>query len=213
MLRLVLTSISFTGGAWARSSKPNHVNIITNWESQLWSNSDENKVPTCLSYKNGEVSSWGYDVPSNEIAVRLFKLLLLNESDVPDHLRDSSQMNSAKLLLETTGKSVIEVISDYIREVWKHSLENIKKSIGRQMVELSRFQIVVTVPAIWPMYAQSRMEEAIKLAGILGERAAGNTTVTFISEPEAAALATMDDMSGREDIQVWLSDACRIVLN
>ena len=54
-----------------------------------------------------------------------------------------------------------------------------------------------------PAYAQARMREAVTLAGILDERDAGETVLNFINEPEAAALATLEDMASRPDIKVW----------
>lgn len=66
--------------------------------------------------------------------------------------------------------------------------------MGSLLVDASRFKIVATLPAIWPAYAQNRMYEAIEKAGILKDRIAGSTSLEFISEPEAAALATIKDM-------------------
>lgn len=68
----------------------------------------------------------------------------------------------------------------------------------------SKFHIVITLPAIWPDYARNRMREAAEQAGMLSARVAGETTLSFISEPKAAALATLSDMEGRCDIMVRL---------
>jgi hypothetical protein len=46
------------------------------------------------------------------------------------------------------------------------------------------------------------MREAAKQAGILAKREAGETRLTFLAEPEAAALATLADMRDRCDIKV-----------
>ncbi|KAK4237432.1 hypothetical protein C8A03DRAFT_34593 [Achaetomium macrosporum] len=45
------------------------------------------------------------------------------------------------------------------------------------------------------------MKEVASEAGILTKRVAGETQLNFISEPEAAALATLSDMEGRCDIK------------
>ncbi|TID04775.1 hypothetical protein CH35J_003145 [Colletotrichum higginsianum] len=49
--------------------------------------------------------------------------------------------------------------------------------------------------AIWPDYAKARMRNAAEHAGITQHRPAGKTSLTFISEPEAAALATTKDVT------------------
>jgi len=47
------------------------------------------------------------------------------------------------------------------------------------------------VPAIWKDYARQGMEEAATRAGILKHRPVGPTTLSFVPEPEAAALVTL----------------------
>lgn len=146
--------------------------------------------------------SWGYDVSVNEEALKWFKLLLIDDKDQPECLRNSSQLLSARSTMKQAGKFPVEITADYLRLLWSHSLENIGRAVGKQMLDIAKFVVVVTLPAIWPHYAQMRMREAVKLAGILDERAGGQTLLSFVSEPEAAALATMDDMSDRADIKV-----------
>lgn len=54
-----------------------------------------------------------------------------------------------------------------------------------------------------PDYARQRMREAAEDAGILDKRSGvGDTVLTFVSEPEAAALATLKRIDGRYDIEV-----------
>ena len=70
------------------------------------------------------------------------------------------------------------------------------------MVEQSRLHVIITMPAIWPAYAQSRMRASVRASGILDSRLAGATALRFITEPEAAALATLKDVAKRSTIQV-----------
>lgn len=70
------------------------------------------------------------------------------------------------------------------------------------MRQMSTFQIIVTLPAIWPHYAQRRMREAIEEAGILASNSTGKPTLNFTSEPEAAALASLEDLMGRVELKV-----------
>lgn len=111
--------------------------------------------------------------------------------------------------MKRLNNHAIEVISDYLRELWKYTLDCIERAEGASIVELSTFKVIVTLPAIWPAYAQIRMREAIQKAGILNFRNAPDTTLEFISEPEAAALATLQDMSDRADMRVSVSGHIR----
>jgi hypothetical protein len=199
----MLTLRSFSGVAWARSTRPDHVDIITSWKSTFNFNSDKEKVSTSISYTEEEQPPlWGYAAPIGESTLRWFKLCLLDEEDIPQYLRESTHLQSAKSSLEKLGTHAVDVISDYLRELWKYSLGCIERAEGASLMELSALRVIVTLPAIWPAYAQFRMKEAIEKAGILEPRGLFDTTLEFISEPEAAALASLKDMSDRADMSV-----------
>lgn len=94
----------------------------------------------------------------------------------------------------------MDAIRDYLRELWKFSIITIKRAESALQVDLLSFKIVVTIPAIWPAYAQARMKEAIEKAGIMSRRAAGEPTLEFMSEPEAAAIAALEDMADKTSV-------------
>ncbi|KAL6696176.1 actin-like ATPase domain-containing protein [Trichoderma pleuroticola] len=193
---------TFSGVAWARSTRPEQINIITSWKTSLNFNSDKEKVPTSISYKNkNEVAAWGYAAPIGESSLRWFKLCLLEREDIPEYLRSSNNLQTARASLEKLGIHAVDVISDYLRELWNHSLGCIERAEGSSMMNLSSFKVIVTLPAIWPPYAEFRMKEAIEKAGIMNFRSTADTTLQFIPEPEAAALASLQDMSDRADIK------------
>lgn len=93
-------------------------------------------------------------------------------------------------MLRESGKTAIDLISDYLGALWKHVLETIYKARGKSAIEAMAFHVVITVPAIWKDYARQGMEEAARKAGILTARLAGPTTLAFAPE-QAAALATL----------------------
>ncbi|KAM0256669.1 hypothetical protein ACHAQJ_004823 [Trichoderma viride] len=193
---------TFSGVAWARSSRPEQVNIITSWRSHFSFNSDKEKVPTIISYeKKDGAPLWGYVAPLGEASIKWFKLCLLDKEDIPMYLLNSGHVETTRGSLEKSNAHVVDVISDYLRELWQYSVGCIERAEGTSIVEVSAFKVVVTLPAIWPAYAQFRMKEAIEKAGILTIRDAADTTLEFISEPEAAALATLQDMSDRADVK------------
>lgn len=151
-----------------------------------------------------EKVTWGYGIPPNakQESLKWFKLLLVDEKDLPKKVKESTQIATARKLINDLNMDSVEVISEYLRLLWGHAVQRIVVSVGPGMVELCRFQIVLTLPAIWPDYAKARMRKAVESAGILKKRPAGDTTLCFISEPEAAALATIRDLSKRPNIAV-----------
>ncbi|KAM0263306.1 hypothetical protein ACHAPA_008797 [Fusarium lateritium] len=174
----------------ARASKDDfeqkHINLITSWPG---SGREEGKTPTELYYEDGKIS-WGFEIDSDTDPIKWFKLLLLREEDLSPELRSSEFLLRARKMMRENEKTATELISDYLRKIWKHTLETINKDRGAA-VEALQFHVVITVPAIWKDYARQYMTEAANKAGILDRRTAGKTRLTFAPEPEAAALSTL----------------------
>ncbi|KAJ0313193.1 hypothetical protein COL516b_000122 [Colletotrichum fioriniae] len=189
---------TFSGVSWAYSGQPDDIEVISRWESKINLNSDKEKVPSSILFqrKSGN-SSWGYAIPSDgkQEPLKWFKLLLVDERDLPENVRDSTQIAIARRLAKSANKEPVEIISRYLQNLWNHAIECIVSTVGDAMVRMCQFHIVITLPAIWPDYAKARMRRAAEDAGLLDSRPAGETSLSFISEPEAAALATMKDLS------------------
>lgn len=96
-------------------------------------------------------------------------------------------------MLKEIDKTAVDVVGDYLGALWKHVLETIYKARGEHVIDAMVFHVVITVPAIWKDYARQAMGEAARKAGILETRVAGPTTLDYVPEPEAAALATLGE--------------------
>ncbi|KAF9769155.1 hypothetical protein IL306_013482 [Fusarium sp. DS 682] len=172
---------TFSGVAWAFSKQPDDIEIVTSWDSQLNHCSDVEKAPTQLCYdENGQDVKWGYGIPSENEPLKWFKLLLLDAKDIPVEVGVSAQLQEARRLKEKVRKDPVEIIASFLRNLWDHSTESIKRTIGADL---------------------HRMKQAAQQSGILDARSAGATTLHFISEPEAAALATIKDLQKRSTIK------------
>jgi molecular chaperone DnaK (HSP70) len=195
---------TFSGVAFTWSDKIERMEVISSWDSHEHSNSDEQKTPTAIAFGSKSKVSWGYGIPRDAEQLKWFKLLLVDDKDLPDDVRKSTKIKEAREYLKKHNKTPIQAISLYLRHLWNHSIQRITETVSRNLVNYSKFHIVITVPAIWPEYARARMREAASNAGMLGDRIAGPTELSFVSEPEAAALATLSEMDGRGDIEVCL---------
>lgn len=165
------------------------------------SNDDYVKIPTVIKLGDPE-DIWGVQAKDLPDALRWFKLLLVNPSDLDDGVRNSIQIQNARRVLSALGMKPEQAVGAYLKHVWNRCIEKLKEAEGEETVDTSRFHVYFTIPAIWPNYARSRMEQAVKLAGILKKRPAGQTDHGFVSEPEAAALATLSGIQGRHNIKV-----------
>lgn len=153
---------------------------------------EQGKAPTEICYDDDvENPTWGYGIPAEGDPVRWFKLLLLKNEDIPEEVRDSDYLIQGRKMMRENGKTAIGIVADYLRALWGHVLDTITKSRGDSVVEAFTFHVVITVPAIWKPYARQAMQTAAEKAGITCSRPAGPTTLSFVPEPEAAALATL----------------------
>lgn len=145
-----------------------------------------------MSYDHDRVI-WGYSIPPDVKPIRWFKLLLLQEKDLDPEIQVSEILLDARKRLTEANKTVVDVIADYLGALWSHVLGQIERARSKSVLEALAFHVVLTVPAIWPDYARRDMKEAARKAGILDDRLAGPTTLSFAPEPEAAALASLLD--------------------
>ncbi|KAI0440360.1 actin-like ATPase domain-containing protein [Xylaria telfairii] len=181
---------TFSGVAWATVDdlEESEINIISSWPG---TRREDGKVPTELFYEYDKIM-WGYEVPLDAAdPVQWFKLLLLRDEDIGDDLRQSDYYIRAKRKLRELDKTPTEIIADYLRLLWRHTLDTIHKSRSKVVLGALAFHVVVTVPAIWQDYARTSMQHAVAKAGILDFRSAGPTTMSFVPEPEAAGLVTL----------------------
>jgi hypothetical protein len=186
---------TFSGVAWATKTdfESDQINLITSWPGR---GGEEGKAPTELYYED-DVVTWGFEIESDADPIKWFKLLLLKDEDLAPELRSSEFILRARKMMRENGKSALDLISDYLRLLWAHTLETIEKDRGETALEALQFHVVITVPAIWKGYARQDMEEAARMAGILGSRPAGPTVLTFAPEPEAAALSSLAEPGKR----------------
>ncbi|KAL2856684.1 hypothetical protein BJY01DRAFT_263171 [Aspergillus pseudoustus] len=186
---------TFSGVAWAtpENFEADQINLITAWPG---TGREEGKAPTELRYEDGKIL-WGYEIPGGADSVRGFKLLLLHDEDLTTDIKTSEFFLRARKAMRDNGKSAIDLVADYLSALWRHTMETISKALGEYVVDGLQFHVVITVPAIWKGYARQAMRDAATRAGILRSRNAGETTLSFVPEPEAAAFSTLCERGRR----------------
>ncbi|KAF2258188.1 hypothetical protein CC78DRAFT_556655 [Lojkania enalia] len=150
------------------------------------------KAPTAIKYTGNNSLKWGFDVENDlEQVIHGFKLLLDPEQTKP--IYDPMGVGSVSTELKRLGKSAVDVSSDYMRAIYEHSLKEIESRIPREYFAQLEREYVLTVPAVWSDKTRDATRRAARNAGI--------TPVKMISEPEAAALFTLNQLKnlGLED--------------
>ena len=170
--------------SWAVNTGNKVVNVIRNWPNPAAGrNPSSDKVPTIISYESGQPSKWGYTVGDSDFSFRWFKLLLENETR---YKQKAEQAEQAKELLEQIGKQAVDVVADYLSCLWQYATREIERKQGVDFRDTYQIKVVMSVPAMWSPIAKQRTLQAAKQAG-LGDK------ISLVTEPEAAALATLKD--------------------
>lgn len=223
---LLIIFYRFTGLAYSCLDKLDQISVLMDLDD---SNQDNPKVPSAIQFArcgDGSINIlWGNDAERTAAStIEWFKLLLVDEDDLPEEVRTSEHVSRARTRLHDLDMTCEEVIASYLRALWKNCLEKLRTEVAVATVEQSRFHVVVTLPAICeyirehseaapttsntyligtigPDYSRERMLQAVKAADVLQKReGVADTILTFVSEPEAAALATLKRVDGRCDV-------------
>jgi hypothetical protein len=169
---------------------PDDVTIVKGWATggHLSHTKDESQVPTRLSYNNG-IIEWGFSISENEKPVEWFKLLMLEKEDLLKYLKKPSErVDAARASLHAAGKTASQAVADYLKLLWKHALFEMEQNYGVSGMRYP-FKVAMTVPAIWPQYAVTRMYKAATAAGILAKRTGiTDTSLVIVTEPECYGL-------------------------
>jgi len=154
---------------------------------------DLHKVPSIVTYDSvGLVSSWGYKIDTKRRhQLSWFKLGLSDRATERVKIELHERHERLQKLLDIHKKTSIDVVADYLRCLWAHAAETIKRKIGKVCWTNMKLKIVLTVPAIWDHKAQELTKRAAEMAGML-ER--NGTTLELVAEPEAAALSVFNEM-------------------
>lgn len=198
-LILISYGYRFSGVSWACGD--HGPQVITDWATSRASNADQEKVPSAISYdEDGNVEHWGYEaieLGHAECTFRWFKIMLESSGSRPGNVEEQQHIEfyreSTLALLKRTNKTPEDVTADFLRALWEHTREYIRKRVENTSWEDTSV-VVLTVPAVWSDLAKSKTLDSAKKAG-LGD-------CIILSEPEAAALSTLKDRSDGQALEV-----------
>ncbi|KAF3911083.1 hypothetical protein AA313_de0205499 [Arthrobotrys entomopaga] len=179
---------TFSGVSWAANSGLKRVHLVTDWETTNAYHGTNEKVRTWISYTGNRPTSYGYTATGRPF--KWFKILLQ-----PDQNSQSMQdVRNANKGLREFSKSLEEVISDYLSWIWQRGKEDIVRKQGHDFESRYDIRVILTVPAAWKPIAKDRTLRAAKRAGL-------PENIELVTEPEAAALATLSAKSDEHELQ------------
>ncbi|OHE97636.1 hypothetical protein CORC01_07051 [Colletotrichum orchidophilum] len=179
---------TFSGVAAVYTSTPDDVEIIKTWPGGNGITSD--KVPTEISYDlsanaaagTDPTVKWGFQFKPEEARLRCIKLFLDRSQKLPFYV---SPLDTAAQL-KRYNKNVLDAVSDYLTQVYKHTMDTLTRRYGESFMQSTKVDFVLTCPAVWSDAAKNTTLQAAERAG-MGLK----SEIQMISEPEAAAVYTL----------------------
>ncbi|KAI6092685.1 actin-like ATPase domain-containing protein [Hypoxylon rubiginosum] len=179
---------TFSGVATVYTSTPDDVEIIKTWPGGNGITSD--KVPTEITYDfppnagpgTAPNVKWGFQFKPEESRLRCIKLFLDRSQKLPFYV--SPQETATQL--KKYNKTVVDAVSDYLTEIYKHTMDQLTRRYGESFMASTNVSFVLTCPAVWSDAAKNTTLQAAERAG-MGLK----SEIQMVSEPEAAAVYTL----------------------
>ena len=118
--------------------------------------------------------------------------ILLEENH--EYVTTVHPLKDSNTLLKKVDKTAQGVVADYSRLLWEYTLNDIHK-FHPNFEEIFALRVVLTVPAVWSHAAKERTSQAARLAGLPED-------IILVTEPEAAALATLKEKAEEQTLKV-----------
>lgn len=171
------------------TSTPDDVEIIKTWPGGNGITSD--KVPTEIAYDVASTSPgldpvvkprWGFMFKPEESRLRCMKLFLDKSQKLPFYVSPRETATQ----LNRFNKNVVDAVSDFLTEVYKHTMDTLTRRYGEAFMSTTKVEFVLTCPAVWSDTAKNTTLLAAERAGM-----GSKSEIQMISEPEAAAVYTL----------------------
>ena len=83
----------------------------------------------------------------------------------------------------------VDVVHDFLSAIYKHTMTTLYRRFPDGVMQITKVDFVLTVPAIWSDAAKSKVEDAASRAGMKNEH-----HLQLLSEPESAAVYTIKSL-------------------
>ena len=186
----VKTGVSY---AWSDAGGIEDVLLFAKWGKADRRYGHQKQVPSKICYN--PALSWGHLVPPGSQAFTWTKLLLDKRTKLQSYddasLGDANSIDGPGLLKTPPGKEAVDVVADYLTELYKHVMTTLENDPQTAAIKISGIDFWFTVPAVWSIEAQELTRTAANRAGF-GSRK--GDTFHMIKEPEAAVIASLNSL-------------------
>ncbi|RMZ73776.1 Hsp70 family chaperone [Pyrenophora seminiperda CCB06] len=186
---------TFTGVAFCETSDTGIIGktiaLVQDWPSCNNKIATKEKVPSELAL--GDHSKWGALIPSKAQRHMWTKLLLDDQKagEVDKILEELSLSDNADM-----SKKPVDIIAQFLAHVKVHLFKNLDIHYDKDLWRTLPLTLVVTVPAVWSDAAKHSTLQAVHKAGFNKVELPQLKRTMLTTEPEAAAIYTIQSMQG-----------------
>lgn len=178
------------------------IEVIKDWPSCHTKVGTKEKVPSEIAYLP-DGTLWGSLIPPN-VQRYMWTKLELESSQIGEAGRILQEQS---LSAQAPSKKTVDIVADFLAQVKDHLLQNLDRRYGKELWRTLPITLVVTVPAVWSDAAKDRTLEAIRKAGFNRSALPQLKRTITTTEPEAAALYTIQSLRGSvQDEQFAIGD-------
>jgi hypothetical protein len=177
------------------------IEVIKDWPSAHTKIGTKEKVPSEIALHDHK--QWGALIPSNVQRHMWTKLELdtKNRGEVTKILKELSANDRAY------SQKPVDIIADFLAHVRDQLIKNLDRQYGKELWRTLPITLVVTVPAVWSDSAKDATLQAVRKAGFDKTFLPKLKRTVLATEPEAAAIYTIQSLRGSvQDEQFAIGD-------
>jgi hypothetical protein len=177
------------------------IEVIKDWPLKQTRIGTKEKIPSEIAVLDS--SLWGALIPPQVPRHMWTKL----ELDRPQTGEAAKILRELSLDDTEPRKKPVHIIAEFLGHVKAHLVKNLDDQYGKELWRTLPVTLVVTVPAVWSDAAKDSTMQAVRMAGFdtAGFPLLKRTILT--TEPEAAAIYTMQSLRGSvQDDQFAVGD-------
>lgn len=208
---LTATGISYTWSAVYEDD--DDIITVQEWPALNGQTENATKVPTQIAYERDEsgraTNCWGYLIKPGTPRCVWMKLFLDKKARVTPfddpNLRRALEEEEMRL---PPGKTAEDVTTNFFRELYEFTMQRLRQEYPDILLDMTPIKYCFTMPAIWSDQAQGKTLLAAEEGGFAARQV---DEVTLISEPEAAAMATLTNSWPRYGDRIQAREPCVLV--
>ncbi|KAF1833755.1 hypothetical protein BDW02DRAFT_589443 [Decorospora gaudefroyi] len=197
---------TYTGVAFCETSDTGVIGkdilVVKDWPCRHTKIGTKEKVPSEIALKDPE--QWGSLIAPN-VQRHMWTKLLLEHSktgEVDKIIQELSLENNGCL-----STKPVDIIAQYLAHVKAHLIKNLDIQYTKGLWTTLPITLVVTVPAVWSDAAKNTTLQAIRNAGFNSTELPQLKRTILTTEPEAAAMYTIQSVRGGvQDEQFAIGD-------